>query len=133
MRKKIIVRTFLAIWVFIWILFLGRSFYKENLAREYLTLLTLPAEGKQAYVLGDELRAFIKFCESSIAGPFTYNIIGLEGDSLDYRRARYYLYPNTDREEPDFLLVYKKIGFSKEGYKSFKTLDKDRYILRKIK
>lgn len=133
MKKKILLRIILAVWVIIWALFLIRPYFKKGLGGEYITLLTLSDEGKRAFILGNELHRFINFCKGSIGQPSTYEFIGIEEDSIEGRRARYYLYPNVENKAPEFLLVYNTNGFSKEGYKLFKSLDSGNYILRKTR
>jgi len=119
MKKKILVRAILAVWIVIWALFLIRPYFKKHLLGEYFTLLTLSAEGKRAHIMGEDLHRFINFCEGSIPKPFTYKVVGITGDSIENRRARYYLYPNMEDRDP--------------GYKIFKTLDSERYILKKAR
>ena len=133
MSKKLIVRIILIAWIIIWAIFLIRPFFKKGLSKEYATLLKLPIEGKAAYILGEELHRFISFCSSSIPGTFSYRIIGLDEDSIEYRRAKYYLYPSMISKEPDFILVYKISNFSQKGYKPFNTMSPEMFILKKVK
>ena len=133
MNKKAIVRVVFAIWIFIWLLFLIRPYFKKGLLKEYSTLLGSSLEEKRAFVTGKELYEFIKFCKDSIVPPSSYKIIGLEEEPLSYRRAAYYLYPDIDSPEPEFLLIYKKAGFAEKGYSIFKNLDSEKYILKKGK
>jgi hypothetical protein len=131
MGLKIPARIILTVWIIIWVLFLIRPFFKKDLMKDYAVLLTLSTEGKRAYCLGNELRRFINFCEGYIAGPFTYKIVGVEKDSLEHRRVKYYLYPNTEQADPGFILVYKVKYFSKKGYRLFKVMDSESCILEK--
>ncbi|MCX5667107.1 MAG: hypothetical protein NTY34_02195 [Candidatus Omnitrophica bacterium] len=133
MEKKIIVRIILAAWVIIWAIFLIRPFFKKDLIRDYSNLSKLSTEGKRAYVTGPRLYEFIRVCNQSMPGPSLYGVIGIKKDSLEHRRVRYYLYPNIEKEEPEFLLVYGTKNYAREGYKIFKVLDPDRYILRRVK
>ncbi len=133
MKKELLIRAFLAIWVVVWVLFLIRPFFKKDLMRGYSTLLSLSTEGKRAYVTGARLYEFIKISNQFMPKPSSYGIIGIENNSLEHRRARYYLYPNVEKEDPEFLLVYGTKNFKREGYKIFKILDLDRYILRRIR
>lgn len=132
MNKKLTIRILLVIWVAVWALFLIRPYCKKGLWREYAALMRLSLEGKRAFVTGNDLYNFIRFCNDSIGPNSSYRIIGLEEDPLSYRRAVYYLYPNIDKDDPDFFLIYKKTGVLPEGYRSFKILSDDAYILRKI-
>lgn len=128
MDKKKFVRALFIIWLFIWVLFLIRPYFKNHLLRDYSILLASSLEGKKAFMAGEELHAFIKFCNQSITPQSSYKIIGLENDPLSYRRAVYYLYPNIENPNPVFLLVYKTDAH-KEHYRIFKTLDSGKYIL----
>jgi len=73
------------------------------------------------------------FCKNSIGTSATYRLIGLDDGSIERRRAVYYLYPNIEKQDPDFLLVYKKSDASREGYSVFRMLDPERYILKKVR
>lgn len=129
---KTVFRITLAIWIFIWVLFLVRPYFKKGLYKEYFTLFASSLDEKRAYVTGKELYGFVRFCGDSIGAPSSYRIIGLEKeDPIEYVRAVYYLYPNIDKADPEFLLVYKRTGVSREGYHFFKALAQDKYILRK--
>lgn len=133
MRKNIFTRIILLAWLFIWVLFLVRPYFKKDLIGEYSMLLSLRSlDEKRAYATGGRLYEFIAFCNDSLRSPSTYRIIGLDKeDPISYRRAAYYLYPNIDKDKPKFLLVYNVKGFSEKGYEFFKSLDPDRYILKK--
>lgn len=129
--KKMIVRVILAAWVIIWAVFLIRPFFAKGILTEYSVLLKLSSEGKRAYVTGPRLYEFIKFCKTFLKSRSTYKVIGVEDLSLDHRRVRYYLYPNLENRSADFILVYKVKDFQQSGYKMFKILDSERYILKK--
>jgi len=133
MRKKMVVRTILAAWVIVWAIFLIRPVFKKDLMRDYSNLSRLSTEGKRAYVTGLRLYEFIGVCNQSMPKPASYKIVGIEKDSLEHRRARYYLYPNIEKEEPEFILVYGTKDFERKGYKIFKILDLDRYVMRRVK
>lgn len=134
MDKKAVSRTLLAIWIIIWAFFLIRPYFKENRLSEYMTLLSLPTEGKKAYITGKDVYDFINFCNESVKKPSTYKIIGLTEDSLESRRAVYYLYPNiyTAVGYPEYLFVYKNKGFHQAGYAVFRKLDQETYILKRV-
>lgn len=133
MNKKIIVRAIFIIWIFIWILFLIRPYFKNDLLKEYSTLLGLSLDGKRAYITGIQLYEFIKFCNSSIKPPSSYMIRGLEDRPLDHQRAIYYLYPNIEKETSQFLLVYNTKDAPKEGWVIFRILDSNKYILKRVR
>lgn len=131
MMQKTIVRIILAVWVIIWAIFLIRPLFKKDLIKDYSNLSKLSIEGKRAYVTGPELYRFIKVCNQLMPVAASYKIIGIEKDSIEHRRARYYLYPRVEKEDPEFILVYKTKDFEQKGYKIFKMMDLDRYIMRK--
>jgi len=132
--KKIIVRLIFVIWIAVWLLYLVKPYFKRDLIGEYKTLLSRPLEGKWSYVTGDELYSFISICRDSMPDKsFTYSMEGLEGDHLGQRRVAYYLYPGISTGDPDYILVYKKPGYGKDGYYLFKKFKEDKYILRKSK
>jgi len=133
MGRRIVVRIILAAWVIIWAIFLVRPLFKKDLIRDYSNLSRLSAEGKRAYVTGPKLYEFIGVCNQSMPKPSSYEVIGIEKDSLEHRRLRYYLYPNVEKKEPAFLLVYGIKDYERKGYKIFKILDLERYILRRVK
>ena len=133
MNKKLIVRIVLIIWVIIWAVFLVRPFFKKSLIKEYSVLLKLPIEAKRAYVLGEDLHRFVAFCSDSITGRFSYKVVGLDEDSIECRRIKYYLYPSVTSKEQDFILVYKTSNFSQKGYRPFKFLNPETFILERIR
>lgn len=131
MGKKAIVRVILAAWIVIWAVFLIRPYFKKDLLKGYAGLLKLSTEEKRAHITGEELYSFINFCKDSIKTPSTYEIIGVEKYSIEHRRLSYYLYPNIEGKEPEYIFVYKTKGFTRNGYKVFDRLDTQTYILRK--
>jgi hypothetical protein len=133
MGRRIIVRIILAAWVIVWAIFLIRPFFKKDLIRDYSNLYRLSTEGKKAYVTGPRLYEFISVCNQSMPGSASYEIVGIEKNSLEHRRARYYLYPNVEKEDPEFILVYGTKNYERKGYKTLKILDMGGYILRRVK
>lgn len=126
-------RIALAVWVVIWAVFLVRPAFKKDIIRDYSSLLKLSAEGKRAYVTGPRLYEFIVVCNQVMPKPSSYEIVGLEKDSLEHRRVKYYLYPNLEKADPEFILAYGIKDYERAGYGIFKILDLDRYILRRAK
>jgi hypothetical protein len=101
---RIVVRIILAVWIIIWAIFLIRPIIKKDLLRDYSNLSKLSTEGKRAYVTGQKLYEFIKACDRSMPKPSSYEIVGMEEDSLERRRVRYYLYPNIEKKDAEFIL-----------------------------
>ncbi len=133
-NKKLIVRMILAVWIVLWLLFLIRPYFKKDLIADYRALLSRDLDGKRSFVTGDELYGFIGMCRLAIPeANFTYAIEGLDGedDALSRCRMLYYLYPAMTHDAPEYILVYKKAGFGREGYEIFKKLSDDKIILKK--
>jgi hypothetical protein len=130
---KTVLRTVLAVWIIIWVLFLIRPLFKKGMIGDYRGLLGLTSEGKRAYVTGPTLYEFIMDCKRSIPEPSSYGVAGIEKDSLEHRRVRYYLYPDVEKKDPDFLLVYGMKDYDRKGYEIFKVMGPDRYILGRVK
>lgn len=132
MVKKTVVRAALAVWIVLWAIFLIRPLFVKNLLKEYSILLRLSSEGKRAYVAGPKLYELIKFSRPFLKPNTTYRLVGVDELSLEHRRVRYYLYPNIEDKNADFILVYDIKDFKETGYRIFKILDTDRYILKKV-
>lgn len=95
-------------------------------------MLTRPLEGKRAYVTGDRLYEFIKFCEKNLPRDATYDLaIATEGDvEIAKMRSVYYLYPRIREKRADFMLVCDLPDIKEAGYGVFKKLDDTRYVLK---
>jgi hypothetical protein len=130
--KNIVLKILLVAWVIIWAIFLIRPLIKKDLIKDYSNLSKLSTEGKRAYVTGPKLYEFIAACDRSISKPSSYEVVGIEKDSLEHRRMRYYLYPNIEKNDPEYILVYATKNYERLDYNKFITLDPDSYILRKI-
>lgn len=133
MQKRILVRTAFAVWVALWLIFLVRPYFKNELLKEYRALASLSVDDRRAFVTGRDLYDFIKFCNAAMPAASSYRLIGLEERPLDERRLIYYLYPNAEAPLPEFLLVYGVKNFSEKNYAMFKSMDSQKYILKKIK
>lgn len=124
-------RLVFTIWIFFWALFLIRGLYKGEFEK-YSDLLKRDVEARRAYVVGEELYAFLKFSMTHFPQKITYQLRG-KFEPIDKRRFIYYLYPHVESEDPEFILCYKvQQGFKPEGFYRFATLKKGRFILRKI-
>ena len=130
---RIVVRIILAAWVIIWAIFLIRPVIKKDLLRDYSDLLKLSTESKRAYVTGPKLYKFIKACDRSLPKKSSYEVVGIDKESLEYRRLKYYLYPDLEKAEPEFILVYGVKDYNRKDYKVFTIMDADGYILRRAK
>ncbi len=129
--RRIVVRLILAAWVIIWAIFLIRPYFKKDLLDRYSSLIKLSTEAKRAFVTGEDLYAFIKFCKESIKERATYQVEGLEKDSIEHRRFGYYMYPDIEAKNPEYIFIYKTKHLPQDGYKVFSRMNSETYILRK--
>ena len=130
---RTILKIAFAVWVVLWIIFVARElFIKDNL-RDYEALATRTLEEKHAYVTGDRLYGFLKFCKENLPQNAAYRLDGVEDGSIERRRAVYYLYPLLESSEPDFVLVYGSPAAEKNGYLAVAGMGGSGYIMKKIK
>jgi hypothetical protein len=130
MKYKIFKAIFL-IWIVLWLFFIARELFIKGAIEDYKELLLRSLEGKRSYVTGDKLYEFLTFCNENLPPDATYGLEGVEEDSLDKRRAVYYLYPHLEKKTPAFVLVYGKAHITKDGYRLYRRLDETRYMLKK--
>lgn len=123
----------LASWAAIWIFFTIRGIVIEkdkSTFKDYVSLVCADEEGKRAIVYGKDLYKFLQFCKTRLPQAAAYEIVGIQKDSIDLPRLIYYLYPFVESSDSDFILVYKKQNFSKEGTYLYASLDKESFILK---
>ena len=128
-----IFKIILIVWIVLWIFFTAKSFVVEkdkSTLKDYVNLLRADWEGKRAIVFGRDFYEFLKFCKAKLPPGASYEIIGIAKDSIDLPRLIYYLYPCVESPGPDYILVYKKPGFSKEGAYPYALFDKESFILK---
>lgn len=130
-RKTIFLAFFLA-WVVLWVNFTVRDLTKKKYFKEYRTLLSRDAAGRASYAYDDRLYEFLKFCDSALPEGASYDLGGVEGLTIEWRRAIYYLYPRLNEKDADYILVFDNPGYARQGYAVFKELDKSRFILKRI-
>lgn len=130
MKYKILKIAFL-VWMILWIWFVIRDLFLKDNINSYRVLITRSLEGKHSYVTGDRLYEFLAFSTGSLPAGASYNFTGIEPDSIENRRAVYYLYPLIQQENPDYILVYGRPGFEEEGYALAAKMDESRYILKR--
>lgn len=129
--SKNLLRIILAVWVSIWALFIIRPYLKKDLLTTYREMMPLSLADKHAYVMGRDLYDFLKACEASVPSGSTYIIAGLDKDPIYAERAAYLLYPNTVSNHPEFIFVYNIADYARPGYRAFKRLGADKYLLKK--
>ena len=133
MRYKILKIAFI-IWLALWVFFTARElFLKNGHFYDYKELLSRSLDGKRSYVTGDEFYKFLVFCNEKLPRGSIYEWVGIEEGDLAKRRAAYYLYPHLEKKDAEFILIYDKPGFGKDGYKPFAALDERRYLIKKEK
>jgi hypothetical protein len=129
-----IFKIILTVWIALWIFFTAKGFMVEkdkSTFKEYASLVCADWEGKRAIVFGKDLYKFLKFCKANLPTGAGYEMIGIPEDSIDSPRLVYYLYPSIKKRDADFILVYKKPDFSKEGAYLYASLDKESFILKR--
>ena len=131
--KRTIFGIAFGIWVTLWVLFIARELFRKGYYYDYKVLSSRSLEGKRSYVTGDRLYEFLIFSKDQLPYHSSFGLVGVKEDSIDRRRASYYLYPHMERDDPEFLLVYEAIMANRAGYTRFAELDSERYILRKLK
>lgn len=103
MRHNILKITF-AVWVTLWAVFFARELFIKNNIHDYEALLTRTLEGKHAYVTGDKLYGFLSSSKNMMPDGATYKLTEIEEGAIERRRAVYYLYPNVESNDPDFII-----------------------------
>ena len=129
--KRTILTIAFGIWITLWALFIARELFRKGYFYDYKVLLSRSLEGKRSYVTGDRFYEFLIFCKRELPPGSSFRLVGMKEDSIDKRRATYYLYPLMEKEEAEFLLVYDSPDMEQALYVPLARLDKERYILRK--
>src|SRR3989338_2984090 len=104
--KRTILTIAFGIWVSLWVLFIARELFQKGYFYDYKALLPRSLEGKRSYVTGDRFYEFLTFCKRGLPPGSSFRLVGVKEDSVDRRRAAYYLYPLVEKDEAEFLLVY---------------------------
>lgn len=89
--------------------------------------------GKASYTYGDRLFEFLRFCNNALPDNASYDLAGVEDLSLDSRHAVYYLYPHLKEKDAQYILVFDKPGYAKDGYIPFRELDPSRFMLKRTR
>ncbi|MDO8525818.1 MAG: hypothetical protein Q7S07_04960 [Candidatus Omnitrophota bacterium] len=105
---------------------------KGKYFKDYKVLLSRDTVGKASYTYGDRLFEFLIFTEKSLPSGASYNLIGVDETSVDFRRVTYYLYPHFKEDDASYMLVFDKPGYKQAGFFLFKELDSSRFILKRI-
>jgi len=131
MITRILKIVFIA-WIALWLMFAVRELFIKANVRDYKALLGRSLEGKHAYITGQPLYDFLAYCKKALPEKATCELVGLEEGSLEARRSVNCLYPLVKSGDPDYILVFNKAGYAREGYKSFAGMSADTYILVRV-
>jgi len=132
MKYKVLKIAF-AVWIGLWLFFVARELVIKDNLRDYKALITRSLEDKHAYMTGEDLYRFLKFCKANLPGRATYRLTGLEKGSVNKQRAVYYLYPLLESGDPDFILVYGSCSAKEDGYMMFAGSSGFGCIMKKMK
>ncbi|MDD5440247.1 MAG: hypothetical protein PHS37_08690 [Candidatus Omnitrophica bacterium] len=125
----------LAAWVVMWIFFFCKDLLTKGYLNDYKELLARPTlEGKRSWVTGDRLYELIQLCRTVIPENATFGYDGIKDQSLSDWRTRYYLYPRLRSDDPDYLIVFGGTAGARPdrgGWRPYKSLDRERFILKK--
>ncbi|MFH1837595.1 MAG: hypothetical protein ABH862_05745 [Candidatus Omnitrophota bacterium] len=120
MKKTVIFKIILVVWVVLWLFFLVR----EDKDDQYASLKRLYMSdhlGKTKIIMGDDLYDFLNFCKNEIPENSTYKIAGFEKFSIFEVRSRYFLWPlRAVEENANYIILYGKPGISVPGYEMYK-------------
>ena len=127
-----ILKIAFAVWIALWVMFGVRELFIKGAAKEYADLLFRSLEGKRSYLMGDKLYGLITAANKKMPPNATYRLIGVEKDSIEVRRAAYYLYPHIETDDADFLIIFDGKGPAVyEGYEIIESLDSARCVMKK--
>ena len=115
----------------LWAFFIARELFRKGYFYDYRVLSQRSLDGKRSYVTGDRFYEFLMFCNKGLPQGAAFSFAGVEKDSIDIRRAAYYLYPHLQGLESEFVLVYDEPNVNRTGYGVYAKLDEQRYILKR--
>lgn len=130
LSRKHILKIIFIVWVVLWVNFIFRDLFYKGEIKTYKTLLGRNWDGKRSFVYGDDFYLFLVNAYNNMPLGIKYKLTGIEPLSLEHRRAVYYLYPNLESENPDYVLVYNS-EYQDPEYVRYKELGKNRYILKR--
>ena len=119
-----------------WISFFARELFLKSNFTDYKILLSRTLEGKQSYVTVDKFYELLKFCKKIMPEGSRYALRALEENfdwSIYKRRAIYYLYPDIESDDPQYIVVYNEPNVRNDKYEVAGSLDEKRYLLKKKK
>ena len=134
--KRSTVAVLVLVWVVLWINFVARDFYAKGYLGEYYALARATAREKHALTYGTHFYDFLEFVKQNTPEDARYGLRGIKEDSLDGRRAMYYLYPRLVSSTPAYIFVYSDTGTKSNlaqevsGFRLYRKSDQGFYIER---
>lgn len=133
LKKDTVLKIILTVWIALWVLFLLRE-EKDDQYKQLFRMYAADGEDKTKEVLGDELYEYFSFAREDLPMDASYRFEGFERFSIAEVRGRYFLWPSwVSNEDPEYILVYNKNGFTVPGYSRYAKLSDAKFILRKDK
>jgi len=131
LNKRVAFRAVFVIWLILWINFIARDLFVKKNFRHYKELLKRDEARRRSYVYGDDFYNLLSLAADNIPENATFNLIGVEEFSIDYRRAIYFLYPRLESHEAEYSIVYNDQNYGSSLYALCAKLDEHSVILRK--
>ncbi len=120
MKKQLIFKIILSVWIVLWIFFLARE-DKDGQYRMLKYFYTHDPQERIQYLLGDDLHDFLVFCKANISHGDEYELIDFENSSITHVRARYFLWPLKNlKGNSDYKIVLDKKNVDIPGYRVVK-------------
>jgi len=119
MRGVTFKKTCIAVWVVIWLFYLGRGLIRGEWVKTE-RIFQQPSGHQMAALMDDpEFYWFVDRCRRELPAGATYQLMtSFEAWHLDVRRAHYLLYPALlTWKKPDYLLLYQARAESPRDYR----------------
>ncbi len=131
-RNEKIFAVIFAAWIVIWFNYYLRDMTKGKYFKEYGVLLSRDEDGRKSRIYGDRLFGMLRLAERNLAEDVSYEMVGVDEASVDYRRAIYYLAPRTITDgQAQYVLVFNKPGYVRDGYTLYRELDDSNYVMKR--
>ncbi|MCK5450483.1 MAG: hypothetical protein KAI70_01810 [Candidatus Omnitrophica bacterium] len=123
MKKTVIFRAILILWIVLWVFFLVR----EDKDGQYDSLKYLYGHNyadKVKFIMGKDLYGFSVFCSENIPRGSTYELSGFKKFSIDEVRMRYFLWPLVGTSGgADYKIVFGSGKLEYPGYKEYQRFE----------
>ncbi|MFZ5800779.1 MAG: hypothetical protein ACOY3D_05335 [Candidatus Omnitrophota bacterium] len=103
--KRLLLKVIVTAWIINWLFFIELSLVVKGAGEKYLQLIGKPLKEKREIIYGQRFLRFLDHYKASLPDGASYQLSGIDEDSLDYVIAIYYLYPLLKSETPDFTLI----------------------------